>query len=232
MQGMRILWTLFASLLFGLSAGAQGNPGGKVTAELFHRVDGDTVEAVVEFELADHWHVYHTELGHAQAVGMPTTLTFAGEGVTWAEPVFPEPKRYDQSTFGPGVFILGHEGAFVVRATGTVAEGVTVGDVSVELRGQVCDPNVCLPFRFTVESQGEGDDALFASAEAGDESEPQAEAEPVPTEDVIDGGRADASLYTRVVDGEVLAAIRFGSGTATTCTARRSATPRPSRNRP
>ena len=212
MQGMRILWTLFASLLFGLSAGAQGNPGGKVTAELFHRVDGDTVEAVVEFELADHWHVYHTELGHAQAVGMPTTLTFAGEGVTWAEPVFPEPKRYDQSTFGPGVFILGHEGAFVVRATGTVAEGVTVGDVSVELRGQVCDPNVCLPFRFTVESQGEGDDALFASAEAGDEPEPQAEAEPVPTEDVIDGGRADASLYTRVVDGEVLAAIRFRIG--------------------
>ncbi|MFT5461138.1 MAG: cytochrome c biogenesis protein CcdA/DsbC/DsbD-like thiol-disulfide interchange protein [Planctomycetota bacterium] len=203
MQRMRFLWTLLAILTLGLSATAQGDAQGKVKAELFTRVSGDAIEAVVRIDVAKSWHIYHTELGHPSAFGSPTRFTFSDEGITWGEAVMPEPEKHSQEELGEGIFILGHEGQVIVRAQGVLAAGASGSDVKVKVSGQICDPSMCLRFGFEVATKGAGSDKLFPAAAAPAD----VETEPVPSADEIEGGRADATLYTRVVGSEVHAAI-------------------------
>jgi hypothetical protein len=90
------------------------------TGEFYTREDDGQVQALIRIQVDPTWHLYHTELGHPEAIAKPTVVTFSAPGVTWSEPVFPKPHLYEQSE---GVFIAGHEGVVVVRAIGTLEDG-------------------------------------------------------------------------------------------------------------
>ena len=54
---------------------------------LYHRIEGDRVDVLLRIEVADDWHLYGEELGHPQAIGLPTFMTlfaFIGVAVTSA----------------------------------------------------------------------------------------------------------------------------------------------------
>src|SRR5262245_15642490 len=200
-------------------------------AELYTRVQGDTARAAIRIQIDGRWHIYHDELGHPNAVGQPTTVTFTGEGVEWSNVRFPEPIKLDQSDVaGPGTFSLAHEKEAVLYAAGRLAPGATLDGLEVKVKGLVCeDVQGCIPFRQTMKSKGAGDDALFAKfpadlvapsgaapATASETAPPEAApkeppvaAESVPTEDVIEKGKADTTLYTRVEGNEVRAALEI-----------------------
>jgi len=188
-----------------------------VEATLYTRAESGIVRAAIEIEIEPGWHIYHDDLGHPRAIGKTTTVELSGEGIEWGPVRFPEPHTFDQSDIEPGVFILGHEDFITLYAAGTMAEGATGDDIQAELSGLVCEVS-CIPYRETVKSEGEGDDEVFAdfpadllpsTAGSGDASAPQdaAPEPPRPKEDVHEGGRADATLYTRVEDGWILAAL-------------------------
>ncbi len=128
------------------------------------REDGDTVEAVVVFDMDEHWHIGGDVLRDdgEEAWAAPTVLELRGEGVAWSAPVFPEPYRFQDAHGSPWFFA--HEGRAVVYA-----RGEKTGDVSgVEAwyTGQVCDDAVCLPIAGAVASSGAGSDADFAAGRA------------------------------------------------------------------
>jgi hypothetical protein len=113
------------------------------TGEFYTREDDGQVQALIRIQVDPTWHLYHTELGHPEAIAKPTVVTFSAPGVTWSEPVFPEPHLYEQSE---GVFIAGHEGLVVVRAVGTLEDGAAFPldeEIEVTVAGQTCDPNMC-----------------------------------------------------------------------------------------
>ena len=212
----RSLLSLALALLTSTLVAAQK----RVETNLYTRVDDGTIRAAIQLEIDDGWHLYHTELGHPEAVGQPTSVTLSGEGITWGEVVWPEPHRFSQEEFGPGVFILGHEGEVVLFASGTLAPGATGEDAGAKLAGLTCE-KLCIPYRADVRTKGAGPDALFASfPDEGDDDDllpgllgdvdggSDALAGDVPTEDVIQQGEADSSLFVRR-DGDTLtAAIR------------------------
>ncbi len=188
-------------------------------ATLYTRVEDGLVRAAIEIEIEPGWHIYHNDLGHPRAIGQKTTVELSGEGIEWGEVWFPEPHTFDQSDIEPGVFILGHEDYLTLYALGTMASGagdVTGEDIKAKISGLVCEVS-CIPYRETVSTSGDGDDSLFADfpADLLPESTSESDAQPVdetpqlqrPSADVHDGGRADTTLYTRVENGWVLAAL-------------------------
>ena len=174
-------------------------------AELFTRVEDGLVRVAVEIDIRDGYHIYHgpkkADLGHPDAIGSPTTVELSGEGITWSELRFPEPYEEDQSFAGDGVFINAHHGPVVVYAIGKLGEGEGT-DVTAKVKALVCDENGCTPLRETLESKGKGPDALFDAFP--EDLGPPSDA---PTEDVIESGNVDATLYTRVVGGNLRAAL-------------------------
>jgi len=205
---------------------------------LFTRTEGQLVRAAIQIELQPGWHLYHKELGHPKAVGQPTTVAFLGEGIGWGEVRFPEPIKLDQSDVaGEGAFILAHENELVLYAAGTLAPGATTEALEVKVKGLTCDAQGCLPYKQTLKPEGPGSDALFAAfpadlapgaapvgeptappvgsasaldgAKAASAPAPAAPATDVPREDKGGEGHADGTLYTRVENGEVRAAIQL-----------------------
>ncbi|MHC4379359.1 MAG: protein-disulfide reductase DsbD family protein [Planctomycetota bacterium] len=131
------------------------------TGEFYTREDDGQVQALIRIQVDPTWHLYHTELGHPEAIAKPTVVTFSAPGVTWSEPVFPKPHLYEQSE---GVFIAGHEGVVVVRAIGTLEDGAAFPldeEIEVTVAGQTCDPNMCTDYEETLTSDGPGDDEWF-----------------------------------------------------------------------
>jgi len=206
--------------LLATSLGAQE----RVRARLFTRVDDGKIRAAIDVDIDPGWHLYHEELGDSGAIGKPTTVKLSGEGIEWGKVQFPEPHRLRQENFldpAKPLFVLSHEGRFVLRAEGTLAPGAKGDDVTAKLDGLVCDAAGCIPYSETLKSSGKGSDALFADATAAGEDahgDEEHAAEPdttesagpaAPTEDERVSGRADATLYTRVEAGEVLAALRI-----------------------
>jgi thiol:disulfide interchange protein len=225
-----MIWKLLALVVPALGSVAEAQSPAR--AELFTRVQGDTVRAAIRIQIDGRWHIYHDELGHPKAVGQPTTVTFTGEGIEWSKVRFPEPVKLDQSDVaGPGAFILAHEHEAVLYAAGKLAPGATLDALEVKVKGLVCeDVQGCIPFRQTMKSKGAGEDELFAkfpadlvppsgasaapaaSATPPPEAapkEPQGAIEKVPTEDVIEKGKADTTFYTRVEGNEVRAALEI-----------------------
>ena len=226
-----MLWKLLALAAPALGSVAQAQSPAR--AELFTRVQGDAVRAAIRIQIDGRWHIYHEELGHPKAVGQPTTVTFYGEGIEWSKVRFPEPIKLDQSDVaGPGAFILAHEREVVLYAAGKLAPGANLDGLEVKLKGLVCeDIQGCIPFRQTLKSKGAGDDALFAkfpadlvagsgssAAPAPPASTPPTQeapkqassgAEGAPSEDEIEKGEADSSLYTRIEGNEVRAALEI-----------------------
>ncbi|NOT29008.1 MAG: hypothetical protein HOP15_01010 [Planctomycetes bacterium] len=228
--------TLFAVLAFVLcSATAAAQTPAR--AKFFTRVADGIVRAAIPIELEGRWHLYHKELGHPKAVGLPTTVTFYGEGIEWGEVRFPEPVRLDQSDVaGAGAFILAHERGLVLYAAGKLASGATTDGLEIKIKGLVCeDVQGCIPYRQTLKSSGAGEDALFANfpadllAAAGAAAAAAAAAEvdagpasgggepalavtpqaESPKPDARKGEHADATLYTRVEGDEVRAALEI-----------------------
>jgi len=134
----------------------------KVAATLYHRVEEDRVEVALELVIEPRWHLYHDDLGHPEATGLPTVVELAADGVEWGPARFPEPHRYDQSDLVDGAWINGHEGTIVVYALGRAAGDV--GRVTASLEGLTCqDDGSCIPYQDEVASAGRGPDALFAA---------------------------------------------------------------------
>jgi len=195
----------------------------QASGTLYTRIDSGVVRAAIRIELEGDWHIYHRELGHPKAVGQATQIQLLGEGIEWSEPRFPEPVRLDQSDVaGPGVFILAHEHELVVYAAGRLGPGASGQDVRAKVKGLVCeDIQGCIPYRQELSSKGAGPDTLFVAFPAdlvapGAGSVPGASQAPTAQEaleevpeDEIEGGEADATLYTRRVGEEVRAAVQI-----------------------
>lgn len=202
------LFSALLVLLFGLPALA----GAQASAELHTRIVGDEVQAAIVIEMDLGWHIYHgptiADLGHPDAVGAPTTFEFESEGIQWSPVVYPEPYKEDQSDLAPGAFILAHEFEAIFYAVGTAVPGseLSAEGISVKIKALACEQS-CIPYNETVETDGEGPASAWKDYPA-DLHAPKLE-EPVPTKDVIDGGRANATLYTRVVNGIVQAALEI-----------------------
>ncbi|MEW6071638.1 MAG: cytochrome c biogenesis protein CcdA [Planctomycetota bacterium] len=157
-----------ALLLLAGPLAAQGGPN--VQAALYTRVDGATIRAAVEVEIAPGWHIYHSELGNPEAVGQPTTVDLGGEGILWGAAVFPAPEEIDQGfpgKDGKNVWIWGHEGTIVLYAAGTLAGGAGGADATASLSGLACEMS-CVPWSLELRTQGRGSDALFAAFPAAD----------------------------------------------------------------
>lgn len=173
------LCTLLLAAL-AVPAAAQFGGGGlgggqKASARLFTRVEGDEIRAAIEVKIERAWHLYHDDLGHPEAIGQPTVVTFDAAGVEWSPVRFPEPHPYDQSDIAsPGTFINGHEGTIVLYAAGSFS-GAEPEEISVSIKGLTCkDDGACIPYRQTVAAAGAGADALFANFP--EDLEPGAEA--------------------------------------------------------
>jgi len=153
----------FLVAVLGLLAPAASAQGNQARATLYTRTDGDTVYAAAVIRVSADWYLYHTDLGHPDAVGTPLKVTFGEEGLGWGDPVLPEPyfKDVDDEVLGKYSFNY-HEGKVVLYAKGSVDGGAT-GDDELTLSGQTCShvSGTCILYRETVASDGEGRDKYW-----------------------------------------------------------------------
>ncbi len=163
----RMLLALLASLLTVPAANADNL---KVAAHLYSRTADGAVRTAIELQIAEGWHLYHTELGPPDAIGKPTVITMAGSGIEWSPAVFPSPKRLEQPGLGEDgkdTWIWGHEGRVVVRIDGSLTAPATGNDVAASITGLTCkDDGMCVPYRAELVSEGPGDDLLFVASPA------------------------------------------------------------------
>lgn len=140
----------------------------KLSIELYLRESADRVEAVMAFDIQDHWHIASdrlrdpADLGDEEPIGSPTLIQLKGTGAMWNAPVFPEAMKFTDKWGSP--WILAHEGRVLVYL-----EGEKTGEVSgVEAwySGQACDDSVCVTFSGVVAPSGAGSDEDFAAARA------------------------------------------------------------------
>jgi len=134
------------------------------SAKLYTRLEGDTIKAVIKVKIDSGWHLYDDELGHPKAIGTPTVITLAPEGVKWSKVLFPKPHRLPQKIAGPDVWINSHDGEILLYAIGKVSAGTDPGAISAEIDGQTCsDGGSCVLYKESIKSLGRGDDSLFAA---------------------------------------------------------------------
>jgi cytochrome c biogenesis protein CcdA/DsbC/DsbD-like thiol-disulfide interchange protein len=207
MNGIRTLFVFFGLLVASAPAGAQQHASGA----LYTRAEDDFVRAAIEIRIDRGWHLYHEELGHPDAIGKPLSVKLTGAGIEWSEVRFPEPDKTDQPAFD--AWIYSHHGKIVLHAIGRVAAGASADDAGVELDGLTCEEEgLCVPYRESLTTDGEGPSKLFASFPADlaapaaqaapvEQTEPVEQADPVPAADIHRGGHADATL-TATVDGD------------------------------
>lgn len=132
-------------------------PIDEVDVHLHTRRDGDRVLAVVRFNVAFGWHLFHKELGDPNAIGTPTEIELRGSGIEWGDLVWPEPQRLDDPVLGTWAWV--HEGTVLVRA-----EGRLTGEpapITARVSGQVCK-QMCIRFAVTLADEGPGEEAWFA----------------------------------------------------------------------
>jgi thiol:disulfide interchange protein/DsbC/DsbD-like thiol-disulfide interchange protein len=134
-------------------------------ATLHHRVNGERIEAVVSVSIDETWHLFHTDLGAPDAIGLAAQLKLQAAGVTWETPVFPEPHKTDQEwgSAGKPTWSWTHGGDFKVYVAGTFS-GEAPDAVTGTLVGQVCSDvsGECIKVDLAMTSAGAGDAALYA----------------------------------------------------------------------
>ena len=174
MQRPRFIILAALAALFALTASASAQ-GSKARVSMYSRLEGDQVEIAMRVRIDFHWHLYHDDLGPADAVGLPTKVKLSGEGVEFGPVIFPEPVRYEQKGLGAGggdTHILGHEGNIVLYAVGTLTDGDELPALSARFDGLTCDEGgSCIPWSATVKSQGRGPDSVFADFPRGGEAD-------------------------------------------------------------
>ncbi len=160
---IRTLFTLLAlslSAQFAQPASAQNN---EAKASLYTRVEGERASAALVLRITPGWYLYHTELGHPDAIGTALKLDLSSEGIEWGEFVLPEPhvKHVDDEVLGSYTYNY-HTGKVVAYATGKVTEPGAAGTKLV-LSGQTCTDltGVCVFYDEEVSTQGEGRDKYW-----------------------------------------------------------------------
>lgn len=153
-------------LLLAAAAPAAAQPWQHASAQLYTRAEGNSLRAVVVIEIEPGWHLYHTELGPPDAIGMPTTANWTPAELAMGPLRLPTPERGVQAGLGADggdTWIWQHAGTIRGYAQGSWAEGSAHGPIALELRGLTCeDSGSCVPYSETVQSRGPGEDALFA----------------------------------------------------------------------
>ncbi len=157
---MKKLLGCVVALVAALSAAgpveAQGN---EAKASLYTRIEGERATAALVLRVTPGWYIYHTDLGHPDAIGTPLALDLQAEGVEWGEMVFQEPhiKAVDDPVLGQYTYNY-HVGKVFAYAVGSVAAGTNPGEVSLSLSGQTCTDltGVCVSYDESVTSKGEG----------------------------------------------------------------------------
>jgi thiol:disulfide interchange protein/DsbC/DsbD-like thiol-disulfide interchange protein len=193
----------------------------KAQVEFFARSEGADVRGAVQIRISPRWHLYASDLGDPNAIGLPTTLEFRGEGLVWGEPRWPEAETETQpyGKDGKPARARIYEGTIVVHVAGRLAEGAKLENASVAVSGQTCETGgTCVPFDAEASVTVGGPDAVFASfpsdlalaqepAAAAEAAQEVAGDEFAPYEDPE--AHAKAQLFVREVEGEARAAIRI-----------------------
>ena len=174
-------------------------------ASLYTKVDGDVLLAAVEIHVDLGWHLYDLDKG--PGVGQALTLDFGGEGLTWGEVRGPEPHRHDQPAIGdqPATYVMVHYGGTsVFYAAAALDDEESAANAVASVAGLTCEDapmGTCVQYDDPdLSSSGEGRASLWEAFPAS--------ILPVPDDDWT-SGEADATLYSRVRDGRVLAAIQI-----------------------
>jgi cytochrome c biogenesis protein CcdA len=159
---------LFALLALSLSplvsapAAAQDN---EAKASLYTRIEGDRASAALILRVTPGWYVYHTDLGHPDAIGTPLQLELTSEGIEWGELVWPEPlvKHIDDDVLGAYTYNY-HVGKITAYATGKVTTPGAANSAQLHLTGQTCTDltGVCVPYGETATTSGEGREKYWA----------------------------------------------------------------------
>jgi thiol:disulfide interchange protein DsbD len=149
---------------------------GHASAELHHRIVGNTIEVVLSVDLDEGWHLYGETLGAPDAIGKPTTVEVTAEGVTWDAPVFPAPAKVDQEFGDNGVptWAWLYQDDFSVFVRGTF-DGAAPAAVMAVADGLTCsdDTGQCVEFHAELDSAGGGEAELFADfPPAGSSADP------------------------------------------------------------
>lgn len=179
-----------------------------------HRIGEGTVEVVVHLDIDDDWHLFHTELGAPDAIGLPTSIALKAEGVTWDAPVLPEPHKLDMEwgKEGKPTWAWTHEGELDVVVRGTFTGAAPV-DVRGTLTGQVCSDidGTCIQVEQSFTSGLATSASVFANATdllaqaASTETDaPGSDATAAPTRQAPAGGKAPSdsrSLWYWVLAG-------------------------------
>jgi thiol:disulfide interchange protein len=136
-------------------------------AALYARAEGTTVRAIVEMKVDDGWHVYSgpdaKDVG--SEMGLPTVPVLSGDGFTWGDWRFPEPK-VEILDFGDKFEVRTHAKTFAIWRAGTKSAAAKLEDLTLDISGQTCtegDAGQCIKYEETVKYSGPGPDALFAS---------------------------------------------------------------------
>jgi thiol:disulfide interchange protein len=132
------------------------------SSELFSRVEGGEVQVAIAITVDGDWHLYHEELGHPEAAGIPTAVAFDGEGIRWSALRFPEPHREDQ--VGTDAWAWIHSGTFVLYVRGELADGVAGSPITATISGLTCSDvtGFCVQYSEELVSSGPGAEAVFA----------------------------------------------------------------------
>ncbi|MFT7465585.1 MAG: hypothetical protein ACI9EF_003954, partial [Pseudohongiellaceae bacterium] len=169
--------TLLTLVLLAVLQPVQGQQGfslpgmdlNKASASLHARLADDVVQLAITIDVNEGWHLYHDVLGHPEAIGLPTVVSFEGAGVTFSPARFPEPHRFDQSELSEGAWINGHEGSLVVWAEGRLDTPGSLPAISAHLEGLTCeDSGSCVPYSADLQAQTDGGDGLFADFPSDD----------------------------------------------------------------
>jgi len=160
---MNRLSILFAVLL-GLCAQAFAQPKNRAQATLYTKVRGSEVYAAVVIRIDSDWYLYHTDLGHPDAIGAPTKFAFGGAPVTWGEVRMdaPKVKHVDDKYLGTYDYNY-HTGRTTAYAKGELAPGADLAELALSISGQTCSDSAgtCVDYEETVRSSGEGADRYW-----------------------------------------------------------------------
>ncbi len=188
---------------------------GRARATVYAQATQDGALAIaIELAINDGFHLYHDDLGHPDAIGQPTKISFKGGGLQVGPALFPEPERYDQSDITPGAFIYGHEGTLLVYAAGQLEEGASASDLRVDITGLTCEDNgSCVPFTAkNLAVSASTPKKVFSGfpatlRELVPDEPPATDVQPpgAPSQK----GEARATIYHRVTGREVRVAIQF-----------------------
>ncbi len=150
---------------------ASGGQGGairwEVSVEPLAAAPGGEVSVIATYDIASPWYIYAPDHDPAAGPGLPMELAVDSASLTaLGKPTFPAPKIKNEPLLDAVYRILEGKGSITQRYR--VSAGAPPGrlTLNVTLKGQRCDPSVCLPvdFRKTLELTVTGDPAVSPRA--------------------------------------------------------------------